>query len=83
MDLDIGRSSAGAQSAILVLDEQLANQGFAKTEARLALTTILSNINSTHFDICGAPAWSGKGMSSLRMFANVALRFLPLNGVVP
>jgi hypothetical protein len=37
----------------------------------------------TDFDICGAPAWSGKGMSSRRMLANVALRFLPLNGVVP
>ena len=37
----------------------------------------------TDFDICGAPLWSGKGMSSRRMLANVAFRFLPLNGVVP
>jgi len=36
-----------------------------------------------HFDIWGDPECSGNGTSSLKMFANVALRFLPLNGVVP
>lgn len=37
----------------------------------------------TYFDTCGAPEPSGKGTSSRRMLANVALRFLPLKGVVP
>jgi hypothetical protein len=31
----------------------------------------------------GLPDPSGNGTSSRRMFANVALRFLPLKGVVP
>ncbi len=34
-------------------------------------------------DTCGALVGSGKGTSSRRMLAKVALRFLPLNGVVP
>ena len=38
---------------------------------------------TTYFDTCGAPEPSGKGTSSRRMLANVALRFLPLKGVVP
>jgi hypothetical protein len=37
----------------------------------------------TYFDTAGAPDPSGNGTSSLRMLANVALRFLPLKGVVP
>ena len=37
----------------------------------------------TYLEIWGAPECSGKGTSSLRMLAKVALRFLPLNGVVP
>ena len=36
-----------------------------------------------YLDTCGAPVNSGNGTSSRRMFANVALRFFPLNGVVP
>jgi len=37
----------------------------------------------TYFDICGDPECSGNGTSSLKIFAKVALRFLPLKGVVP
>jgi hypothetical protein len=37
----------------------------------------------THFETCGELGWSGKGTSSLNIFANVAFRFLPLKGVVP
>lgn len=37
----------------------------------------------TYFETCVALVWSGNGTSSFRMFANVALRFLPLKGVVP
>ena len=36
-----------------------------------------------YLDICGEPECSGKGTSSLSIFAKVAFRFLPLNGVVP
>ena len=32
---------------------------------------------------CGAPEPSGNGTSSLKTLAKVALRFLPLKGVVP
>jgi len=42
-----------------------------------------SSLNTTYFDTCGAPEPSGNGTSSRRMLAKVALRFLPLNGVVP
>jgi hypothetical protein len=37
----------------------------------------------TYFETDGAPDPSGNGTSSLRILANVALRFLPLKGVVP
>lgn len=80
--LDIRSSGTSAQPAVLVLDEQLANQRFAETRLMLALP-LPCLFRNTHFDIWGAPAWSGNGMSSLRMFANVAFRFLPLKGVVP
>lgn len=85
MHLDIRSSSASAQATVLIFDEQLANQGLAETR-RLLTKSKNAHTQSqewTHFDICGAPAWSGKGMSSLKMFAKVAFRFLPLNGVVP
>lgn len=36
-----------------------------------------------YLEIWGFPDPSGKGTSSLRMFAKVAFRFLPLKGVVP
>ena len=36
-----------------------------------------------YLEMFGDPFPSGKGTSSLRMFANVAFRFLPLKGVVP
>jgi hypothetical protein len=38
---------------------------------------------NTYFETAGAPEPSGNGTSSLRMLAKVALRFLPLKGVVP
>jgi hypothetical protein len=38
---------------------------------------------NTYVEIWGDPGPSGNGTSSLRMLENVALRFLPLNGVVP
>src|SRR2546421_1056863 len=37
----------------------------------------------TYVETCGEFGCSGKGTSSLKMFANVALRFFPLKGVVP
>jgi hypothetical protein len=37
----------------------------------------------TYLETAGAPDPSGNGTSSLRMLAKVALRFLPLKGVVP
>jgi hypothetical protein len=37
----------------------------------------------TYFDTAGAPEPSGNGTSSLKILAKVALRFLPLKGVVP
>lgn len=37
----------------------------------------------TYLEMLGAPDPSGKGTSSLKIFAKVALRFLPLKGVVP
>lgn len=36
-----------------------------------------------YLEIWGFPDPSGKGTSSRRMLAKVALRFLPLKGVVP
>lgn len=36
-----------------------------------------------YLEMFGEPLPSGKGTSSLRMFANVAFLFLPLKGVVP
>lgn len=39
MNLDVGCSSAGTQSAILILDKQFANQRFAKTGVALASGT--------------------------------------------
>lgn len=41
------------------------------------------HVLATYFDTAGAPDPSGNGTSSLRILANVALRFLPLKGVVP
>lgn len=38
---------------------------------------------NAYLDTGGAPEPSGNGTSSLKMLAKVALRFLPLNGVVP
>lgn len=40
-------------------------------------------ILDTYLVTCCEPDPSGKGTSSLRIFANVAFRFLPLKGVVP
>lgn len=55
---------------------------------RLVETLVLDNEKTycedeTHFDTFGPPLPSGNGTSSLKMLANVAFRFLPLNGVVP
>lgn len=87
MDFNVGGASSCAQSSVLVLDKQLPNQGLAKTVRLLAWLKVAQSMYEialiAYFEICGAPAWSGKGMSSRRMLANVALRFLPLKGVVP
>ena len=43
----------------------------------------LLRIWEAYLETCVEPEPSGKGTSSLRMLAKVALRFLPLKGVVP
>ena len=43
----------------------------------------IANLRPSYLDIWGDPECSGNGTSSRRMLANVALRFFPLNGVVP
>ena len=40
-------------------------------------------VEQTYLEMFGDPLPSGKGTSSLKIFANVAFLFLPLNGVVP
>ncbi len=82
MCFDVGCTGTRAKTAQFVLDEEFADQRFAKTGAKLV--HCLSYLDrSTYVDTVGLPACSGKGTSSLRMFANVAFLFLPLNGVVP
>src|SRR3954451_6626416 len=44
---------------------------------------VVSRDRKTYFDTWGAPEPSGKGTSSRRILAKVALRFFPLKGVVP
>lgn len=82
VNFDIGGSSASPQSAILILDQELSNKRLAKTGCQSVYEDV-GNMRVAYFEICGDPVWSGKGISSLRMFAKVAFRFLPLNGVVP
>lgn len=80
--LDIRSSSSRAKSAVLVLDKKFPNQGFAQTVNVLA-SQIQNPDFSTYLEICGVPECSGNGTSSLKILANVALRFFPLKGVVP
>lgn len=47
------------------------------------LSGVGGDAEKTYFEMFGDPLPSGKGTSSLRIFANVAFLFLPLNGVVP
>lgn len=83
MSLNIRSSSSSAKSAIFILDKKLSNQGFAQTVVMLASGTEITPVSQTYLDICGVPECSGNGTSSLNILANVALRFLPLKGVVP
>ena len=71
-------------SAELILDEKLANKGFTETRGGEYFSSCASHFEGwAYFEICGAPECSGKGTSSRSIFAKVAFRFLPLNGVVP
>ena len=66
-----------------VLHKEFSYDRFAKTGYRLLAESDEVEAFGTHFETCGELGWSGKGTSSLNMFANVAFRFLPLKGVVP
>lgn len=71
-------------SAELILDEEFANKGFTETRGGKCFSLCECRSGGwAYFEICGAPECSGKGTSSRSIFANVAFRFLPLNGVVP
>lgn len=84
---DIRGTSSGADPLELIFDQKLAYECFAETENDVSYGSPRNTLwwfgKNTYFDTCGAPECSGNGTSSLKMFAKVALRFLPLNGVVP
>jgi hypothetical protein len=80
---NIRSSSSSAKSAVFILDEKFPNQGLAQTVNVLASQIQVTGFFSTYLEICGVPECSGNGTSSLRILANVALRFFPLKGVVP
>jgi hypothetical protein len=79
----VGRTSAAAEAAEFVLDEEFTNEGFAETAG--GPVSVFRNLRlvQTYVETCGAPEPSGNGTSSLKMFAKVAFLFFPLNGVVP
>jgi hypothetical protein len=77
----VGSSSARTESTGFIFDEQFADNALAIT-ALCQFDFIVQNIEA-YFVTIGAPDPSGNGTSSLKMLANVALRFLPLKGVVP
>lgn len=92
MGLYIGSAGAGTDAAELVFDKEFSDEGFTETKKRQCFQrgsdmgkTAMNRTGKleTYFEICGAPACSGNGTSSLKILANVAFRFLPLNGVVP
>lgn len=84
MSLHVRCTRTGSYSAELILDEEFANQRFTETGGGEELSLCGCRVEGkTYFDTCGAPECSGNGTSSRRIFANVAFRFLPLNGVVP
>lgn len=81
-------AGAGAEAAEFVFDEEFADKRFAETVGKSGSLVIVffgvkGGKGQTHLLVLGAPEPSGKGTSSLRIFANVAFRFLPLKGVVP
>jgi hypothetical protein len=88
---DVGGTGTGAETAHLVFDEEFADDAFAQTGGGRLASMLKFRLESrgvtrrrrAYLDTCGAPEPSGKGTSSLNMFANVAFRFFPLNGVVP
>jgi len=83
MSLDIRCSCSSAKSAVFILDKKLSDERFAQTIVMLARGTKTTSMSQTYLEICGVPECSGNGTSSLKILANVALRFLPLKGVVP
>lgn len=54
-----------------------------RLKGMLAMFRAAPVFDNAYLLMFGAPDPSGKGTSSRRIFANVAFRFLPLNGVVP
>lgn len=81
---DVRCTRTGAEPAELVFDEQLAYERSAETGNMSAKKRpSFAWMKTTHFDVVGAEEPSGNGTSSLKIFAKVAFRFLPLKGVVP
>lgn len=81
MCFHIGGSCSGTEAAKLILSQKFANKGFAEALTMLARTRC--DGGNAYFDTDGYPEPSGNGTSSRRILAKVALRFLPLKGVVP
>jgi len=83
--LYVGCASAGTEAAKLIFDEKLADKGLAEAGGKDVSKLLCISVKgkNTYFEMFGDPLPSGKGTSSLRMLANVAFLFLPLNGVVP
>lgn len=51
VDFDIGRASTGTKSSVLIFDQQLANQGLAKTIGIVSFVTGIRTRNETYFEI--------------------------------
>lgn len=89
MSLYIGCACASAETTILIFDQKLPNKRLAETGGKTIVSFNRSVKGSakrqagTYLEICGALVWSGNGISSRKILANVAFRFLPLKGVVP
>lgn len=95
--LDVGGAGAGAEAFEFVFDEEFADYGLAEagTSTKLGMGfgggerlgrgmggKAGERVRGTHFETTAACP-SGNGTSSRKIFANVAFRFFPLNGVVP
>jgi hypothetical protein len=78
----IGGACSCSKSAVFVFNQKFPDERFAQTVS-CKQDDIEKDAGCTDLDIWGDPECSGNGTSSLRMFANVALRFFPLKGVVP